>query len=166
MVGVRGRAMDRINRGRLGPKGLYASWQWSDQDRLTRPLVRRNGELVEASWEEAMDRIVAESRRRHPLQHGFYTSGQLFLEEYYVLAVIGKAGLGTPHMDGNTRLCTATAAAALKESFVPTGSRPATTTSTSATRCSCSGTTWPPPRLCCGPGCSIASRGQINRSWS
>ena len=32
-------------------------------------------------------------------------------------AVIGKAGLGTPHMDGNTRLCTATGAAAFKESF-------------------------------------------------
>ena len=39
------------------------------------------------------------------------------LEEYYTLAVIGKAGIGTPHMDGNTRLCTATAAAALKETF-------------------------------------------------
>ncbi len=31
--------------------------------------------------------------------------------------LIGKAGLGTPHMDGNTRLCTATAAAALKQTF-------------------------------------------------
>ena len=31
--------------------------------------------------------------------------------------MIGKAGLGTPHMDGNTRLCTATSAAAFKESF-------------------------------------------------
>ncbi|MET7280554.1 molybdopterin oxidoreductase family protein [Kribbella sp. NPDC005582] len=117
MVGVRGRADDRINRGRLGPKGMYASWQWSDQDRLTAPLIRRDGVLVETDWDTAMERIVAESRRRHPLQHGFYTSGQLFLEEYYTLAVIGKAGLGTPHMDGNTRLCTATAAAALKESF-------------------------------------------------
>jgi anaerobic selenocysteine-containing dehydrogenase len=48
---------------------------------------------------------------------GFYTSGQLALEEYYTLGVIGKAGLGTPHMDGNTRLCTATAAASLKASF-------------------------------------------------
>src|ERR1044072_3489353 len=38
-------------------------------------------------------------------------------EEYYTLAVIGKAGLGTPHMDGNTRLCTATSVAALKASF-------------------------------------------------
>lgn len=33
------------------------------------------------------------------------------------MGVLGKAGLGTPHMDGNTRLCTATAAAALKETF-------------------------------------------------
>jgi ferredoxin-nitrate reductase len=48
---------------------------------------------------------------------GFYTSGQLFLEEYYTLALITKAGLGTPHADGNTRLCTATSAAALKETF-------------------------------------------------
>ena len=31
--------------------------------------------------------------------------------------MIGKAGIGTPHMDGNTRLCTATSAAALKASF-------------------------------------------------
>jgi hypothetical protein len=29
---------------------------------------------------------------------GFYTSGQLFLEEYYVLAMVGKAGLNTLHM--------------------------------------------------------------------
>src|SRR5438105_14615880 len=48
---------------------------------------------------------------------GFYTTGQLVSEEYYTLGVIGKAGLGTPHMDGNTRLCTATAAACLKETF-------------------------------------------------
>jgi len=99
MVGVRGRATDRVNHGRLGPKGLYGSWQWSAQDRLTRPLIRRDGELVETDWDTAMERIVAESKKRQPLAHGFYTSGQLFLEEYYTLGVIGKAGLGTPHMD-------------------------------------------------------------------
>ncbi|MGZ6738859.1 MAG: molybdopterin oxidoreductase family protein [Nocardioides sp.] len=122
MVGVRGRAEDRVNHGRLGPKGLYGSTPWATSpDRLTRPLVREGGRLVETDWETAMGRIVAESKRllaeRGPLSHGFYTSGQLFLEEYYALAVIGKAGLGTPHMDGNTRLCTATSAAAFKESF-------------------------------------------------
>ena len=122
MVGIRGRAGDLVNHGRLGPKGLFASWQGvSHKDRLTRPLIRENGRLVECDWETAMGRIVEKSKNlledRGPLSHGFYTSGQLFLEEYYALAVIGKAGIGTPHMDGNTRLCTATAAAAMKESF-------------------------------------------------
>jgi anaerobic selenocysteine-containing dehydrogenase len=111
MVGVRGTATDAVNHGRLGPKGLYGSWPWaSSGDRLTTPLVRDAGQLRLASWDEAMGRIVEQSRRilrdKGPLGIGFYTSGQLFLEEYYTLAVIGKAGLGTPHMDGNTRLCT------------------------------------------------------------
>jgi anaerobic selenocysteine-containing dehydrogenase len=122
MVGVRGRAGDSVSHGRLGPKGLYGSTPWaSSPDRLTWPLVRESGRLVETDWATAMGRIVEVSQRllseKGPLSHGFYTSGQLFLEEYYALAVIGKAGLGTPHMDGNTRLCTATSAAAFKESF-------------------------------------------------
>jgi ferredoxin-nitrate reductase len=121
IVGVRGRAVDRVNRGRVDPKDLFG-WQANNsEDRLKKPLVRENGELVEASWDEAMGRIVERSREllgeKGPLAFGFYTSGQLFLEDYYTLSVIGKAGLGTPHIDGNTRLCTATAAAALKESF-------------------------------------------------
>jgi anaerobic selenocysteine-containing dehydrogenase len=122
MVGIRGRAVDIVNHGRLGPKGLFGSCQGVDNaDRLTRPLVREGDRLVETDWETAMSRIVERSQtllaEKGPLTHGFYTTGQIFLEEYYALGILGKAGLGTPHMDGNTRLCTATAAAALKESF-------------------------------------------------
>jgi anaerobic selenocysteine-containing dehydrogenase len=122
MVGVRGRSIDIVNHGRLGPKGLFGSWQgMSNTDRLTKPLIRIDGELVESDWETAMDLIVRRSSTlladKGPLSHAFYTSGQLFLEEYYALGILGKAGVGTPHMDGNTRLCTATAAAAMKESF-------------------------------------------------
>ena len=69
------------------------------RDRLTRPLVREGGELVESDWETAMGRIA--ERWRALLdgpggwgRFGFYTTGQLFLEEYYTLAVIGKAGIG------------------------------------------------------------------------
>src|SRR5215204_4387871 len=121
IVGVRGRGLDRVNKGRVDPKDLFG-WQANNAgDRLRKPLVRENGELVEASWDEALARIVARSKElleeKGPLAFGFYTTGQLFLEEYYTLGVIGKAGLGTPHMDGHTRLCTATAAQALKETF-------------------------------------------------
>ncbi|MFH8487788.1 molybdopterin oxidoreductase family protein [Streptomyces longisporoflavus] len=121
IVGVRGRAVDRVNRGRLGPKDLFGWQANASHDRLTRPLVREGGRLVEADWESAMQRIVGRSREllddKGPGSLGFYTSGQLFLEEYYTLAVLARAGIGTNHLDGNTRLCTATAAEALKESF-------------------------------------------------
>ncbi|OPG10156.1 nitrate reductase [Streptomyces sp. GKU 895] len=121
IVGVRGRAGDRVNHGRLGPKDLFG-WQANHSpDRLTTPLIREDGQLVPCDWDTAMDRIVARTRQllaeRGPDALGFYTSGQLFLEEYYTLAVIARAGLGTPHLDGNTRLCTATAAESLKETF-------------------------------------------------
>ncbi|MFF7758265.1 molybdopterin oxidoreductase family protein [Streptomyces griseorubiginosus] len=121
MAGVRGRAVDRVNRGRLGPKDLFGWQANASQDRLTRPLVRRDGHLVETDWDTAMERVVGRTRElldeRGPGSIGFYTSGQLFLEDYYTLAVLARAGIGTNHLDGNTRLCTATAAEALKESF-------------------------------------------------
>ncbi|RFU79342.1 nitrate reductase [Trichoderma arundinaceum] len=121
VVGVRGRATDRVNKGRLGPKGLHGWKALHSKDRLTHPLIRKNGTLERASWDEAMELIVRKSREcmSHLTAHSiaFYTSGQLFLEEYYALALIGKAGLQTLHMDGNTRLCTATAAASMRESF-------------------------------------------------
>jgi anaerobic selenocysteine-containing dehydrogenase len=111
-----------VNRGRLDPKDLFGWQSIGSPERLTRPLVRRGGELEETDWDTAMGIVVERSQQLFAEpggwgRFGFYTSGQLFLEDYYTLAVIGKAGIGTPHMDGNTRLCTATAAAALKASF-------------------------------------------------
>jgi len=121
MVGVRGRVADRVNKGRLGPKGLHGWEANGASDRLTKPLIRRGGELVESSWDEAMGLIAAkahDAKERYGAGGvGFYDSGQLMLEEYYTLTVIADAGIGTTHLDGNTRLCTATAAAALMESF-------------------------------------------------
>jgi ferredoxin-nitrate reductase len=122
IVGVRGRAADRVNHGRLGPKDLFGWQSIHSPDRLTRPLVRANGSLVPTDWDTALGAVVdrCTSLLAEPGgwgRIGFYSSGQLALEDYYTLGVIGKAGIGTPHMDGNTRLCTATAAASLKVSF-------------------------------------------------
>ncbi|WP_448072907.1 molybdopterin oxidoreductase family protein [Georgenia yuyongxinii] len=121
IVGVRGRAGDRVNHGRLGPKDLFGWQANASPDRLTRPLVRVGGALVETDWDTAMDRVAGRARElldtQGPSAVGFYTSGQLFAEEYYTLGLIAHAGIGTNHVDGNTRLCTATAAEALKESF-------------------------------------------------
>lgn len=117
IVGVRGRPGDRVNRGRLGPKDLFGWQANSAPDRLTTPLVGGRP----ATWDEAMGLVARRCRdvldEVGPAAVGFYTTGQLFLEEYWTLATIARAGIGTNHLDGNTRLCTATAGEALKESF-------------------------------------------------
>jgi anaerobic selenocysteine-containing dehydrogenase len=125
IVGVRGRGIDRVNHGRLDPKDLFGWQANASRDRLTTPMVRVRGKLQPCDWDTAMDRIV---RRSHELLEnhgpsaiGFYTSGQLFLEEYYTQGAIAHGAIGTNHVDGNTRLCTATAAEALKESFASDG---------------------------------------------
>ncbi|MEU6323343.1 nitrate reductase [Streptomyces sp. NPDC047009] len=120
-VGVRGRAEDRVSRGRLGPKGLFG-WQANNSpDRLTEPLIRVHGQLRPTDWDTAMGAVVDRSQavlaEHGPLAMAFYTSGQLFAEEYYAQTLIARGGIGTPHLDGNTRLCTATAEWALVESF-------------------------------------------------
>lgn len=51
IVGVRGRAQDRVNHGRLGPKDLFG-WQANrSADRLTTSMIRRGGKLVECDWD-------------------------------------------------------------------------------------------------------------------
>jgi ferredoxin-nitrate reductase len=125
LVGVRGRADDPINRGRLGPKGLHGWIANGSGDRLTQPMIRTGrkgvGAFRAATWDEAMNLLVShcqEVRKQFTSgATGFYTSGQLFLEDYYTISTVAMAGLGTMHLDGNTRLCTATASAALRETF-------------------------------------------------
>src|SRR6185312_15983570 len=105
----------------LDPKDLFGWQANASADRLTAPLLRVGSKLRETDWDDAMQRIVESSRtlldHHGPGSIGFYTSGQLFLEAYYTQAVIARGAIGTNHVDGNTRLCTATAGEALKESF-------------------------------------------------
>jgi anaerobic selenocysteine-containing dehydrogenase len=69
VVSVRGDADDVFSRGYLCPKGALFGQLEADPDRLTKPRIRRDGELVEAEWDEAFEEI---SRRLRPLveEHG------------------------------------------------------------------------------------------------
>ncbi|MDQ8702998.1 molybdopterin oxidoreductase family protein [Streptomyces sp. LHD-70] len=59
VTGARGDRDDVFSRGFICPKGAAFGALDSDPDRLTRPLVRRDGTLQEASWEEAFDAVAA-----------------------------------------------------------------------------------------------------------
>ncbi len=69
VTGVRGDGADVFSHGFICPKGASLGALHHDQDRLRRPLVRRDSELVEVSWDEAF----AEIDRRLPAlmaEHG------------------------------------------------------------------------------------------------
>jgi len=57
VVSVRGDAEDVLSHGFICPKAYGIKQLHEDRDRLTRPLVRRDGELVEATWDEAFEEI-------------------------------------------------------------------------------------------------------------
>ena len=69
VVSVRGDAEDVFSRGFICPKAHAIKQLHEDPDRLTTPLVRRDGELVEATWDEAFEEI---DRRLSPIlaEHG------------------------------------------------------------------------------------------------
>src|SRR5918997_3134618 len=64
VVSVRGDADDVLSHGFICPKRYGVKGLHEDPDRLRTPLVRRDGELVEATWEEAFAEI---DRRPPPL---------------------------------------------------------------------------------------------------
>ncbi len=106
---------DAHNRGRLCIKGILNRDILYVEDRLHHPLIRHNGELQEASWDDAMT-LIAERFRESIDDYGadsvaFYGSGQLFTEESYTANKLFKAGIGTNNIDGNPRLCMTSAAA-------------------------------------------------------
>ena len=59
VVKVRGDAEDVFSRGFICPKGASIGELHADPDRLTTPMIRRDGELVEATWDEAFAEIEA-----------------------------------------------------------------------------------------------------------
>lgn len=122
IVGIKGNKDYPVNRGRLGPKGENQWWANNSIDRLTAPLIRnKSGLLVEATWEDAYsllaEKVKEQLKIAGPKSIGFYHTGQAFLEEYYTIAKIMRAGIRTHNVDANTRLCTATAEWSLIQSF-------------------------------------------------
>ena len=106
---------DNHNAGFLCLKGLLLPEIMAAPDRHLHPLVRRNGKLVRVSWEEAMGLVASRfkeaAEKLGPDAVGFYGSGQALTEESYVANKLFRAGLRTNNVDGNPRLCMASAAA-------------------------------------------------------
>ncbi|HSI52757.1 MAG TPA: molybdopterin-dependent oxidoreductase, partial [Ramlibacter sp.] len=124
ITGVRGDPDHPANFGRLCSKGsnlhLTASAPVTHQSRLLHPMRRehRSERPVRVSWENALG-FAAETfaqvvRENGPDAVGFYISGQLLTEDYYVFNKLAKGLLGTNNVDTNSRLCMSSAVAGYK----------------------------------------------------
>ena len=107
LVGVQPAMDGPANQGALCIKGQF-SWQWVQHpDRLKRPLVRKHGQLVEASWDEALDR-AAEGFLRVKEKHGRHAmyavaSGRAPHESAYSVQKIVRVGFMSNHVDNCSR---------------------------------------------------------------
>jgi len=113
IVGVEPWKEHPVNEGKNCPKGKNASSFLYAEDRLERPLIKRNGSLKEASWEEALGLIVERLRQAEPSSVGFINSGKLTNEDLYVLQKFARCVMKTNNMDNASRFCHSTTVPAL-----------------------------------------------------
>lgn len=116
---VRGDAAHPVNRGLACERGIRESedpgGEW-----LTRPLIRRDGELQPTTWDVALSRAAEGLQAAHdqdPDAVAVLGSGQQTNEAAYVLGKLARGGFGTRHYDANTTLCMASAVTAYYEAF-------------------------------------------------
>jgi NADH dehydrogenase/NADH:ubiquinone oxidoreductase subunit G len=101
--------MDKApNYGSLCVKGRFG-WEFVNHpDRLTRPLVRKNGTLVESTWEEAMGLVVSkfqEIKEAHgPDAFAGFASARCTNEDNYLFQKLFRAAIGTNNVDHCARL--------------------------------------------------------------
>ncbi|MEJ1172579.1 nitrate reductase [Variovorax sp. CCNWLW235] len=127
ITGVRGDPDHPANFGRLCTKGstlhLTATATVTRQTRLLQPMQRaaRGAEPAPVAWNTALDGAVdkfAQVIRDHgPDAVGFYVSGQLLTEDYYVFNKLAKGLIGTNNIDTNSRLCMSSAVAGYKQTL-------------------------------------------------
>lgn len=96
------------NNGLLCVKGRFGYNFINHPDRLTKPLIRKNGELVEATWDEAYDLIV-DKVKKTKAEFGTdalagLTSARVTNEENYLFQKMVRAGFGTNNVDHCARL--------------------------------------------------------------
>lgn len=127
VIGVRGDPAHPANFGKLCSKGsnlhLTAQPLLQQQVRALYPEMRtaRNQERQRVNWDVCLETLAdkfVDSIQTHGVDSvGFYISGQLLTEDYYVFNKLAKGLIGTNNIDSNSRLCMSSAVAGYKQSL-------------------------------------------------
>jgi len=105
------------NKGLLCVKGKFGYNFINHKDRLKHPLIRRDGQLQEATWDEAIgyiaDKIKAIKAESGPDALAGLSSARCSNEDNYVFQKMMRAAIGTNNVDHCARLCHASTVAGL-----------------------------------------------------
>ncbi len=120
-VAVKGDPASPVNKGLCCVKGYHSVMALYGSDRLTKPYVRRNGQLVETTMKDALD-LIADKMKETIQKHGkdsvaMYGSGQWTIPDGYAASKLFKGCIGTNNVEANARLCMASAVTGFLTSF-------------------------------------------------
>ncbi len=117
IVGTAPSQRSPVNEGKLCPKGIHAYEFINSPDRLTQPLIRKNGELVPVSWDEATSYIAENMKKYQPSERCALSSARVSNEDNYAMMKFARGVLKTNHIDHCARLCHSSTVAGLAGSF-------------------------------------------------
>ena len=108
IVSVTPLAEKSVNLGKLCLKGRFGFDFVHHRDRLTTPLIKKNGKLEEASWPEALDLVVSKLKsikeKSGPDSIAAFSSARCTNEENYLMQKFMRAAIGTNNIDHCARL--------------------------------------------------------------
>jgi predicted molibdopterin-dependent oxidoreductase YjgC len=105
VISVRGKEEGTPNHGWLCVKGRYGIAEFiHHEERLVNPLVKRDRELAEATWDEALDLVATKLGGYEPDEVAVISSARCTNEDNYIIQKFTRAVLGTNSIDHCARL--------------------------------------------------------------
>jgi len=118
IVSVRGDRENPASKGRLCVKGRFGITEFVHHpERLTTPLIRRNGKFVEATWDEALKLVASKLASYKNDEVAIISSAKCTNEDNYIIQKFARAVLDTNNVDHCARLCHSPSVAGLAQSF-------------------------------------------------
>ena len=110
-----------VNAGHTCLKGRYAFGFYNHKDRLTTPLIKKNGKFEKATWDEAYnfikDKLNQTKKKYGPDAIAGISSARCTNEENYVFQKMIRAVIGTNNIDCCARICHSPTALGLQKAF-------------------------------------------------
>lgn len=117
IIGILPNKNHEISQGNLCIKGWFANEFVTHKDRLKKPLIKKDGNFVEASWDEALQLVAKKLKGYKPEEVGTLSSAKVSNEENYLMQKFTRAVLKTNNVDHCARLCHASTVVGLGKSF-------------------------------------------------